>query len=215
MLIRCSKGMYRLLNNYRDAFKLEEFQEKYLEECFDKYEYIVGDISSNILRIKGFDENPKSQSFYKNIDNYIEDSCAFGCPYYILKRIHTEEEYKKLEAKDENPITEDKRFVIPTIQKENYDKESLILKPTPKSKSNIVIDAEKLNSIPKGELPADLVEIIKNEKISNLNQRKKDAPQKEKEPEQTFVSASPDFDPSKKEKKGRFNNNNRRNKNRS
>lgn len=215
MLIRCSKGMYRLLNNYRDAFKLEEFQEKYLEECFDKYEYIVGDISSNILRIKGFDENPKSQSFYKNIDNYIEDSCAFGCPYYILKRIHTEEEYKKLEAKDENPITEDKRFVIPTIQKENYDKESLILKPTPKSKSNIVIDVEKLNSIPKGELPADLVEIIKNEKISNLNQRKKDAPQKEKEPEQTFVSASPDFDPSKKEKKGRFNNNNRRNKNRS
>ena len=208
MLIRCSKGMYKLLNNYRDAFKLEEFQDKYLEECFDKYPYIVGDISSNILRLKGFDENPKSPSFYKNIDKYIEDSCAFGCPYFILTRIHSEEEYRKLEANDEAPITEDARFVIPNIQKENFDKESLVLKPTPKTKTNIVINAEKLNAIPKGELPQDLVEVIKNEKLQNNNQRKnKEVPQKE--PEQTFVSASPDFDPSKKEKKGRFNNNHR------
>ena len=213
MLIRCSKGMYRLLNNYRDAFKIEEFQEKYLEECFDKYPYIVGDISSNILRLKGFDENPKSPSFYKNIDKYIEDSCAFGCPYFILTRIHSEEEYRKLEANDQAPITEDARFVIPNIQKENYDKESLILKPTPKTKTNIVINIDKLNSIPKGELPPDLVEVIKAEKQLNNNQRKRqDAPIREKEPEETFVSASPDCDPSKKEKKGKFYNN-RRNKN--
>ena len=213
MLIKCSKGMYRLLNNYRDAFKIEEFQEKYLEECFDKYPYIVGDISSNILRLKGFDENPKIKSFYKNIDKYIEDSCAFGCPYFILSRIHSEDEYRKLEANDQAPITEDSRFVIPNIQKENYDKESLILKPTPKTKTNIVINIDKLNSIPKGELPPDLVELIKAEKQLNNNQRKRqDAPIREKEPEQTFVSASPDFDPSKKEKKGKFYNN-RRNKN--
>jgi uncharacterized protein YutD len=48
MLIKCSKGMYKVEKNYRDAFKVEEFQEKYLEECFDRYPYIVGDISSNI-----------------------------------------------------------------------------------------------------------------------------------------------------------------------
>ena len=213
MLIKCSKGMYKVEKNYRDAFKVEEFQEKYLEECFDRYPYIVGDISSNILRLKGFDDNPKSNSFFKNIDKYIEDSCAFGCPYFVLSRIHSENEYNKLLENDQAPITTDPRFDITSIQKENFDKESLILKTTPKTKVNVVIDTNKLNAIPKGELPADLVEIAKAEKNTANNQRKNQAPQKEKEPEQTFVSASPDFDPSKKEKKGRFNNN-RRNKNR-
>jgi uncharacterized protein YutD len=213
MLVKCSKGMYRVLKNYRDAFKLEEFQEKYLEECFDKYPYIVGDISSTILRLKGFDDNPKSPSFYKNIDKYIEDSCAFGCPYFVLTRIHSEQEYQKLEAEDSDPITTDERFDIKTIQKENFDKESLVLKTTPKSKANIVIDSSKLNNVPKGALPPDLVEIAKTEKNNQNNNRKNNnQAQKEKEPEQTFVSASPDFDPSKKEKKGKFNNNRNKNK---
>lgn len=215
MLIRCSKGMYKVERNYRDAFKVEEFQEKYLEECFDRYPYIVGDISSNILRLKGFDENPKSNSFYKNIDKYIEDSCAFGCPYFVLSRIHSDQEYKKLEENDKDPITTDPRFNITTMEKENFDKESLVLKATPKTKANIVINSEKLNNIPKGSLPQDLVELAKAEKNMNNNPRRNNqAPQKEVEPEQTFVSASPDFDPSKKEKKGKHNNNNRRNKNR-
>jgi uncharacterized protein YutD len=213
MLVKCSKGMYRVLKNYRDAFKVEEFQEKYLEECFDKYPYIVGDISSTILRLKGFDDNPKSPSFYKNIDKYIEDSCAFGCPYFVLTRIHSEQEYQKLEAEDSDPITTDERFDIKTIQKENFDKESLVLKTTPKSKANIVIDSSKLNNVPKGTLPPDLVEIAKTEKNNQNNNRKNNNQvQKEKEPEQTFVSASPDFDPSKKEKKGKFNNNRNKNK---
>ena len=213
MLVKCSKGMYRVLKNYRDAFKLEEFQEKYLEECFDKYPYIVGDISSTILRLKGFDDNPNSPSFYKNIDKYIEDSCAFGCPYFVLTRIHSEQEYQKLEAEDSDPITTDERFDIKTLQKENFDKESLVLKTTPKSKANIVIDSSKLNNVPKGTLPPDLVEIAKTEKNNqNNNRRNNNQAQKEKEPEQTFVSASPDFDPSKKEKKGKFNNNRNKNK---
>ena len=59
MLIDSRKGRYKVESNYRDAFRLEAFEEKYIEECFDKYLYIVGDISSGILRLKGFDTNPK------------------------------------------------------------------------------------------------------------------------------------------------------------
>lgn len=208
MLIKSSKGLYKVERNYRNAFNLETFQEKYIEECFDKYQYIFGDYSSNILRLKGFDTNPSSSSYYKNIDKFIDDSCAFGCPYFVLSRIHSEKEYQELEAKDSDPITEDARFNITNIQKENFDKESLILKVTPKDKANIVIDSSKLNNIPKGSLPPDLAEIAKNEKNQN-NQRKTIV--EKKEPEQTFVSSSPDFDPSKKEKRNnkfnRYNNN--------
>jgi len=57
MLIKSSKGLYKVEKNYREAFNLEMFQDKYIEECFDKYQYIVGDFSSNILRLKGFDDN--------------------------------------------------------------------------------------------------------------------------------------------------------------
>ncbi len=211
MLIKSNKGLYKLERNYRDAFNLEMFQEKYIEECFDKYQYIFGDFSANILRLKGFDDNPNSNNYYKNIDKFIEDSCAFGSPYFVLSRIHSENEFKALEKNDTDPITTDSRFDITSIKKENFDKESLVLATTPKEDVNVVIDPAKLNAIPKGTLPSDLAEIIKNDKAQSNNQRKNSPNiQKEKEPEQTFVSASPDFDPSKKEKKGKFNRFNRK-----
>lgn len=213
MILNTTKGIYKLEINYRDAFNQETFQEKYLEECYDKYQYIVGDISSNILRLKGFDDVKDENGRFKNIDKYIEDSCAFGCPYFVLSRIHSE---KEMNNDNSNPITTDERFDITPIKKENFDKESLILKTSAKTKPNIVIDSNKLNQIPIGSLPEDLVEIAQLEKNSNQNQRKannNNNKPKEPEPEQTFVSASPDFDPSKKEKNKKRNNNNRKNNN--
>ncbi len=217
MLIKTTKGMYKVEKNYRDAFKLEDFQNKYLEEYYDKYPYIVGDISSEILRLKGFDDNPKSLNYYGLIDKYIEESCAFGCPHYILSRIHSEKEFEELYKKDKEPITTDERFVITPVVKENFDKESLVLQSSPKTKSNIIIDSQKMNKIPEGYLPKDILESV--EKESSFNNQKRKETKKEEEDMQTYVSASPDFDPSKKEKGKNFNkfnsynNNNNKNKN--
>ena len=47
MIIDCKKGKYIVETNFRDAFRLDVFEEKYIEECFDKYIYIVGDISAS------------------------------------------------------------------------------------------------------------------------------------------------------------------------
>ena len=88
--------MYQILKNYRDAFNEEAFVGKYIEECFDKYMYIVGDISSGILRLKGFDTNPKSKNYYGFIEDYLEISCAFGCPFYIMKRIKSDKVFERL-----------------------------------------------------------------------------------------------------------------------
>ena len=79
MVIDCKKGKYIVDTNFRDAFRLDVFEEKYIEECFDKYIYIVGDISSGILRLKGFDTNPKSKNYFGLIKDYLESSCAIGC----------------------------------------------------------------------------------------------------------------------------------------
>lgn len=206
MVFKCAKGMYELQKNYRDAFNLEAFIEKYLEECFDKDMYIVGDISSEILRLKGFNTDPKSDNYFGFIDDYLDISCAFGCPYYVLKRIRNEDEYHKLEKLNKEPITTDDRITIHPMEKENFDKESLILKTSHKGKPNIVIDSRKINAIPLGKLPDDLKD---DKDIPTLKGRQ---PEKKEEPVivQTFVSSSEDFDPSKKQDRRR--NNNRPNK---
>lgn len=193
MVFKCVKGMFELVKNYREAFNLEAFQSKYLEEYFDKDMYIVGDISSEILRLKGFNTDPKSDNYYGFIEDYLEISCAFGCPYYVLKRIKNEDEYRRLEKEGKPVDTEDDRITIHPMTKENFDKESLVLKPSQKGKPNIVIDPRKINSIPKGELPKDLVD----DNDSKDQNKKGNKEVEEKVVTQTFVSASEGFDPSK------------------
>ncbi len=137
MLIESKKGRFKVDSNYRDAFKLEEFEEKYIEECFDKYMYIVGDISSGILRLKGFDTNPKSKNYFGFIEDYLELSCAMGCPYFILKRIQSDNEYQK-ELSHPSPVKTE-GFVIHNLVKESFDKESIVLETTPGEEPKIVL----------------------------------------------------------------------------
>lgn len=204
--IKCAKGQYILIRNYRDAFNLENFMEKYLEEYFNKYPYIVGDISSSILRLKGFDDNPGSPNNHSRIDEYLDTSCAFGCPFYVLKRIESFDEFSKYKATHKD-IVEVERVKIKFNEKENFDKENLVLETSLKSKPNIVIDMDKINKLPKGSLPSDLLD-------SNNNNNKENNKIKEPEIETTtYVSSSPDFDPSLKKdnKNNNFYNKNKKN----
>ena len=203
MIIDCKKGKYIVDTNFRNAFRLDVFEEKYIEECFDKYIYIVGDISSGILRLKGFDTNPKSKNYFGLINDYLESSCAIGCPYYILKRIQSDNEYQKELSKPSQPKTEG--FLINSLIKESFDKESIMLESTKKVNPNIIIDSEKMNSIPKGELTKELRDIIISETTSTSSKETK-----QEEVTESYVSSSPDFVPNQNNNNYR---NNRRNKN--
>lgn len=86
-MLETKYGNFELLQNNKDAFNLEVFETKYIEEVYDKYSYILGDISGEILRLKGFSSDPKSKNSYLTIPDFIIESCAFGCSYFILKRI--------------------------------------------------------------------------------------------------------------------------------
>lgn len=200
MLLKTIKGMYQIQYNYKDALNLEDFTSKYIEECFDSYTYIVGDISSGILRLKGFDTKPQSDSNYKNIEKYLEVSCAFGCPFFILKRMANEEEYDKL-SENEKIVRVDPLFVIPSIEKENYDKESLELESSQKSKPRIELNMKRLTTVPQTAPFSDVEEFIKQDKQVSTKEKK----QKPQANVTSYVSSSPDFDPSKKAK---FNNKN-------
>ena len=60
MEIITSSNKYELITNYKNGFDKEDFLSK-CTDYFDDYDYIVGDIAYNKLRLKGFYEstNPK------------------------------------------------------------------------------------------------------------------------------------------------------------
>ena len=80
---------YELLTNYKEAFNEEEFKEKYTDYFYD-YDYIVGDIAYNKLRLKGFYDakNKKVNKINNNLDTYLKNNCAVECRYFVLKKIN-------------------------------------------------------------------------------------------------------------------------------
>lgn len=89
-MIEVDGNRYELVKNYRDCFDLNDFISHYTDFFYD-YDYIVGDIAYNKLRLKGFydEKNKKVKSInnYKNVDNYIKNDCSFDSRYYILKKV--------------------------------------------------------------------------------------------------------------------------------
>ncbi|MGT2929910.1 YutD family protein [Streptococcus dentasini] len=75
-----------LVDNYREGFKLENFQQRF-SEILLKYDYILGDWSSDELRLRGFykdDRVVKTDSKISRLDDYLKEYCNFGCAYFLL-----------------------------------------------------------------------------------------------------------------------------------
>ncbi len=212
MVVNSSKGMYFVQKDVRNAFDQEAFESKYIEECFDRYQYIVGDISSSILRLKGFTDDKNSDNYIGKVDEYLETSCALGCPYFILRRIHTNQEfeaYSKRETETASTIS------VASMNKVAFNKDELVLEASVKNTPRIVLDINRINEMPKGYKNKDVEQFINEDNIQMQNNKKQNYKEQKEEVIEnatTYVSSSSDFDPSKKKA---FNHNNRnKNKNR-
>lgn len=81
---------YELIKNVRDAFDISDIEGK-ITEYYDNFDYILGDYAYGKVRLKGF--NDKDNKYFKAINDiskvkeYIENCCAYGCKYFILKKI--------------------------------------------------------------------------------------------------------------------------------
>lgn len=101
MIIETKFGNFELLKNERDAFDIVKFEARYIPEYFDKYAYLVGDIADEILRLKGFSLEPKNKNYFHYIPEYITESCAYNCKYYILKRVKNQNNNQKKRAEED------------------------------------------------------------------------------------------------------------------
>ena len=80
---------YEIIENNGDAIDKELLAEK-ITDYFDGYDYIVGDWAYSKLRLKGFYEsnnkNCKKYNDIKNLKEYIDTKCAYGCKWFSIKR---------------------------------------------------------------------------------------------------------------------------------
>ena len=78
MVVKTKKGYFQVLKNVKDAFNLEIFEECYIEEWYDQFIYIVGDISDSKLRLKGFSANPAAKEYFEYIPDYLIEASLAG-----------------------------------------------------------------------------------------------------------------------------------------
>jgi len=88
--ITVNNKKYEVLKNYKDALNIEELESK-LTDYFDNFDYIVGDIAYNKLRLKGFNrqtnKNFKEINDIDKVEEYIKNNCAYGCRWFMISEI--------------------------------------------------------------------------------------------------------------------------------
>ena len=85
---------FKLIENHQEAFDLEMMENRYTDYLL-KYDYIVGDISYEKLRLRGFYEDYRKgipvDMKISNLEDYLVEYCSFGCQYFVFERIETVE----------------------------------------------------------------------------------------------------------------------------
>lgn len=81
---------YEIIKNIKDAIDEELLNEK-ITDYFVSFDYIVGDWAYGKLRLKGFynkkNKKCKDSNNIDNIEKYILECCAYGCKYFVLKKV--------------------------------------------------------------------------------------------------------------------------------
>ncbi len=80
-MIETEHGPFELVKDHKEAFEVKSFNDRYIP-YFDKYTYIVGDISAEKLRLKGFMDDDVSK-----IPDFLMESAVPNAPYFIVKRM--------------------------------------------------------------------------------------------------------------------------------
>lgn len=80
---------YEVVKENGDAIDIELLSEK-ITDYFNEFDYIVGDWAYGKVRLKGFYESDNKKcskiNDIKSLEDYINNSCAYGCKWFLIKR---------------------------------------------------------------------------------------------------------------------------------
>lgn len=89
---------YKVIKDYKDGLLNSNLGE-IVTDYYDNFDYIVGDWAYGKVRLKGFyNKDHKYVKVHNNIENvedYIENHCAYGCKYFILEKVKNKDVEKK------------------------------------------------------------------------------------------------------------------------
>lgn len=130
---------YKIIENHRDAFDIEMMEERFTDYLF-KYDYIVGDIAYEKLRLRGFyDDSRKSVPVdmkISNLEDYLIEYCNFGCQYFVFERIEKKEEDPEPYFKRSKKSTRGRRGRKPKRQNQGTSNQASSNQKSNSQKSN-------------------------------------------------------------------------------
>lgn len=89
MIKKINNKNYTLIKDEGDTIDTIDLDD-YVTDYYDCFDYIVGDWAYGKLRLKGFykhnNKKVKEYNDYNKVDDYIKNSCAYGCKYFILEK---------------------------------------------------------------------------------------------------------------------------------
>lgn len=163
---------YKLIENHREAFDIEMMEHRFTDYLL-KYDYIVGDIAYEKLRLRGFyDDGRKGVPIdmkISNLEDYLIEYCNFGCRYFVFERV---------EKKKADPESYFKRTKRPKRGRKNNQrnnpKEQKGGKPARSQQNNRTNhQGQAGNSSNKKNVKKDFEVVKKQEETTQKPQRKK------------------------------------------
>lgn len=159
---------YRLAVNYREGFDLDKMNERY-SDVLNRYDYIVGDVGFEQLRLKGFfSDNQKKMPVEQRIgslQDYLYEYCNFGCAYFVLERIGgpVKKERPQNKNKRNNRRNKPKQPAAHLQEKKGQpvDKKQ----PNRNKKSPVIKNRQAAETKPQGSKPVEK----KNQATKNTN----------------------------------------------
>lgn len=99
--IQIKSQSYQVAINYREGFQLDAFKHRY-QDYFEKFDFIVGDWASDMLRLRGFYQIgtrkvPRDQQI-DFLDDYLKEYCNFGAAYFVLAKTEALDKFDKIKA---------------------------------------------------------------------------------------------------------------------
>ncbi|MFV0557001.1 MAG: YutD family protein [Lactovum sp.] len=107
--IKIAEKNFLLVKNHKEAFDSQALEQRY-SPILDKFDYIVGDWSYELLRLKGFykikRKKAEAEDKIDRLADYLQEYCTYGSAYFILER-------KRAQGEQDKPVLPDKEDLSP------------------------------------------------------------------------------------------------------
>ncbi|MCW0952549.1 YutD family protein [Weissella ceti] len=99
--LQINERSYKLVVNYREAYDDAKLAARF-SEFLEKYNFIVGDIAADQLRLRGFYNKgitgiPRNQQITA-LEDYLYEEVNFGAPYFVLENLEPHDVPEEVDA---------------------------------------------------------------------------------------------------------------------